>query len=285
MKTLPRVIVVVGPTASGKSDFAVEYALKHNGEIISADSKQVYRGLDIGTGKITKNEMKGIPHYMLDVADVDHLFSVSDYKEIALPIIEDILSRGKLPVICGGTGQYIDALIYEDTFAQVKPNQKLRQSLQSKTTEELFDELQKKDKARAQVIDKHNRVRLIRALEVINALGAVPKLPEKKFRYDTEIYLLSPTKEQLLQRIKLRLDKRLENEMLDEGRALRARFIPDSRIASLGLEYKWMNEYLKGNCTYDEMKEKLLTAIWRYAKRQMTWNKKYEPFATKIFLK
>jgi tRNA dimethylallyltransferase len=286
MKSKPHVIVVLGPTASGKSDYAVDLALKHNGEIISADSKQVYIGLDIGTGKITKEEMAGVPHYMLDVCDPSVVFSVSDYKALALPILEDILSRGKTPIICGGTGQYIDALIYRDTFAQVLPNKVLREKLENTSTEELFEQLKKRDPRRARVIDKHNRVRLIRALEIVEALGQVPLLSEKELRYDITMYIMSPTKEQLLERIKIRLEKRLEAGMLDEGRALRKNFltrpIPDSRIASLGLEYKWMNMYLKNEITYDEMKEKLLTTIWRYAKRQMTWNKKYESFGIKV---
>jgi tRNA dimethylallyltransferase len=282
MKSLPKVIVVLGPTASGKSDYAVDLAFKQNGEIISADSKQVYIGLDIGTGKITKEEMAGVPHYMLDVCDPSVTFSVSDYKALALPILEDILSRGKTPIICGGTGQYIDALIYRDTFAQVLPDKVLREKLENTSTEELFEQLKKHDPRRASVIDKHNRVRLIRALEIVEALGQVPLLSVKELRYDITMYIMSPTKEQLLERIKIRLEKRLEAGMLDEGRALRARPIPDNRIASLGLEYKWMNMYLMDEITYGDMKEKLLTATWRYAKRQITWNKKYESFGIKV---
>ena len=165
------VVVIIGPTASGKSDFAVEYALSHNGEIISADSRQLYRGLDIGTGKITREEMKGIPHHMLDVCDIGEKFSVAEYVRLALPILEDIRARGKTTIICGGTGHYVDALIYKDTFPQIPPNETLRKELEGKTTEELFEELTSCDPDRAKTIDKHNRVRLIRALEIVTSTG------------------------------------------------------------------------------------------------------------------
>ncbi len=284
---LPSIIVVIGPTASGKSDFAVDLALQHNGEIISADSRQVYKGLDIGTGKITQQEMKGIPHHMIDVCDVADVFSVARYKKIASPLIDEILARGKTPIICGGTGQYIDALIFTNTFAEVPPNSKLRAELEKKSTQELFNELLTRDKHRAEDIDHNNRVRLIRALEIIDTLGVVPRLTHPILRYNVTMYIMSPTKEQLRMRIHTRLEKRLESNMLDEARALRSRAIPDTRMTSLGLEYAWMNMYLKNEITYEVMKEKLFTAIWRYAKRQITWNKKYESllFTQKVSLK
>ena len=135
------ILVVLGPTASGKSDFAVKLAQKYNGEILSADSRQIYRGLDIGTGKITVEEMKGIKHHMLDICDITasstFAFSVADYQRIALPVIDDIVSRGKTPIICGGTGQYIDALIYQNTFPHIPPHNEYRESLEKFTTEEL----------------------------------------------------------------------------------------------------------------------------------------------------
>lgn len=288
MKSMPKVIIIIGPTASGKSDFAVEYALKHNGEVISADSRQIYKGLDIGTGKITTDEMKGIKHYMLDVCNPGDRFSVADYAHLALPILEEILVRGKTPIICGGTGQYVDALIYADTFPHVLPNEKLRKKLESKSTEELFNELEKVDIRRASSIDRHNRVRLIRALEIAGTLGKVPESSIKKLRYDIHMYLMCPTKEQLIEKIAKRLEKRLDAGMLEEARDLRSHAqkttLADSQISSLGLEYKWMNNYLKNECTLEEMKQHILTDSWRYAKRQMTWNKKYESFAEKVSL-
>lgn len=282
------VIVILGPTASGKSDFAVEYALSHNGEIISADSRQIYKGLDIGTGKITEEEMKGVKHHMLDVCSPSDTFSVAGYARLALPILEDIISRAKTPIICGGTGQYVDALIYSNTYPEVLPNETLRKSLAEKSTDELFVQLTALDTRRADTIDRHNRVRLVRAIEIATSLGAVPLLEEKTLHHPVHIYLLSPSKETLITRIEKRLEKRLSGDdasnMLSEAKILRTKNLLDTTIESLGLEYKWMNMYLKGNCSYDEMKQHILTDSWHYAKRQMTWNKKYEGFAEKVVL-
>lgn len=281
-KDKQKIIVVAGPTASGKSDFGVELAIKHNGEIISADSCQIYRGLDIGTGKITEEEMKGIRHHMLDICDINEDFSVADFKNKALPIIEDILARGKTPIICGGTGQYIDAIMYENTPPKVEPNKKLRTELELLTTEELFTKLSKKDVRRANEIDKHNRVRLIRALEIIDTLGKVPQEENLKFRYNVEFYLMNPTKETLEARVHARLLKRFEMGMLQEMESLIAQGYEIAVIASKGIEYKWMTKYLEQEISYDELIEKLKIATWQYAKRQRTWNKKYASFAKLI---
>jgi len=275
MNSVNKVLVVLGPTASGKSDFAVELAKKVDGEVISADSRQIYRGLDIGTGKITENEMKGIRHHMIGIIDIEESFSVAEYQKRAIPILEDILARGKTPIICGGTGQYIDALIYTNTFPHIPPNEALRTELEQHTTDVLFSSLEKKDPSRAKTIDRHNRVRLIRALEIIESYGKVPPQGTNTLRYKTEIYILSPSKELLRERIARRLEKRLAEGMLKEGEKLLTCSLSEKKIASLGLEYIHMNNYLTGACSYNEMKEKLTTKIWQYAKRQMTWNKKY----------
>jgi len=278
--SIKKVFVVLGPTASGKSDFAVELAKKVDGEIISADSRQIYRGLDIGTGKITEDEMKGIPHHMIDIIDIEESFSVAGYQRRALPILEDILARGKTPIICGGTGQYIDALIYTNTFPHIPPNETLRTELEQHTTEALFASLEEKDPTRAQTIDRHNRVRLIRALEIIDAAGKVPAKQEMKMRHPTDIYILTPSKELLRERIIKRLEKRLAEGMLEEGKKISAHMLSPQKIASLGLEYIHMNAYLNEACSYEEMKERLIAKIWQYAKRQMTWNAKYKMHAT-----
>jgi tRNA dimethylallyltransferase len=284
---LPHIIVIAGPTASGKSDFAVELALSlpEGAEIISADSRQVYKGLDIGTGKITPAEMKGVPHHMLDVASPSEIFTVSDYKALATPILEDILARGKTPIICGGTGQYIDTLIYDKTFAESEPNFALRAELEKISTEELFARLEVQDSRRASEIDKNNRVRIIRALELIVAHGHVPKLEAPKRIYDIEMYLMSPSKELLRERIEKRLEKRIDAGMLSEAHTLIALGIPNARIDAFGLEYRFMNNHIRGELTLDEMKEQLFFAIWHYAKRQMTWNKKYVAFAKIVEVK
>ncbi|MBP6889880.1 MAG: tRNA (adenosine(37)-N6)-dimethylallyltransferase MiaA [Candidatus Moranbacteria bacterium] len=170
----PKLIVICGPTATGKSDYAVKLAREINGEVISADSRQIYRGMDIGSGKITPTEMDGVPHYGLDIVDPTEEFSVAQYTQYAQGVIADIITRGKTPILCGGTGFFIDAVIYDRQFPSVPPNAELRKKLDEQSAEELFPLLQERDPDRAETIDRHNKVRLIRALEIIEELGKVP---------------------------------------------------------------------------------------------------------------
>lgn len=279
MNDKPRIIVVAGPTASGKSDFAVQLALVRNGEIVSADSRQVYKGLDIGTGKITPEEMKDVPHHMLDVIDLSETFSVADYARRARPILEDILSRGKTPIICGGTGQYIDALIYDTETPSVPPNPSLREELEKKDTDELYRELAMKDPYRADTVDRHNKVRIIRALEIVYELGFVPPLHEPKLLYDTEFYLMHPSRDLVRHRIEKRLTKRLDDGMLDECKRLLENGVTHDRLEKLGLEYRYMSRRLSGKLSYEDFVIELTQKIRQYAKRQDTWNKKYLPYA------
>lgn len=272
---MKKVIVVAGPTSSGKSDFAVDLALKLNGEVISADSRQVYRKLDIGSGKITQEEMKGIPHHMLDVFDVGDEVSVTTYKEMALPILEDILGRGKTPIICGGTGQYIDALIYDQPLPEVQPNETLRRELEEKPTEELVNILQGLDEERLDAIDHSNRPRLIRAIEIATALGSVPTLPEPKLRYPTTMYILEPSRPLMHERITRRLDKRFDQGMIDEVRNLLSDGVAPESLERLGLEYRYITRFLEGKLTEKEMIEQLTFKTNQYGKRQVTWLKKY----------
>lgn len=286
---MKELIVVAGPTASGKSDFAVELALKNNGEIISCDSRQVYKGLDIGTGKITKDEMKGVKHYMLDIYNIGEDVNVSDFATRAIEIIEDIFERGKVPILCGGTGQYIQAIIYEDTFAKVEPNKKLRDELENMSLEELNMRLEKSDKERLKNIDTKNKRRLVRAIEIAETIGKVPVLDKPKLRYKTKIYLMEKTREELRKHIEARLTARLAIGMLEEGKIV-ADFILrkfegkndknvliEEKLKKLGIEYFYMNKYLKKEITEDEMKKEIINKSYQYAKRQMTWNKKYLP--------
>ncbi len=279
MKKLKKLIVVAGPTSSGKSDFAVDLAIQMNGEIISADSRQIYRGLDIGTGKITEKEMRGIPHHMLDICDINESFSVAQFRNKALPIIDDIFARGKVPILCGGTGYYIDAVMYENTLPDIPVTTSLEEAFVDRSTEELFKQLEEKDARRASEIDKHNRVRIIRALEIINAIGKVPEKEEPRFRFDVKFYLLNPSKELLEERVHKRLLKRFDAGMLQEMESLIARGYDIGVLASKGIEYKWMAKYLENEISYDILVEKLRIATWQYAKRQRTWNKKYYSFA------
>lgn len=271
----PAILVVIGPTASGKSDFAVLLAQQHNGEIISADSRQAYKGLDIGTGKITEPEMKGIPHHMLSTYELDDTVSVARYASDAAPIIEDILARGKTPIICGGTGQYVDALIYTATPPRVPPQPLLRKELEQRSAEELAEELKHRDPVRYASIDRHNRVRLIRALEIIKSLGTVPSLVTPELRYETEMYIMSPSRSLLKERIVARYEKRMKQGMLEEVQNIMKHGYTSEMMKKYGLEYVTLGAYIEGALSHEEVQEKLVTASLQYAKRQETWNKKY----------
>ena len=180
-----KVIVILGPTSSGKSDLAIKLARKYNGEIISADSRQIYRGMDIGTGKISKAQQKSVKHWMIDIVSPKNDYNVSKFKKDAEKIIKNILKRGKLPIICGGTGFWIKAIVDNVDFPKVKPNKELRKKLEKISTEKLFKTLQKLDPERAKNIDAKNKVRLVRAIEIAKTLGYVPKIDTKYEIQDT----------------------------------------------------------------------------------------------------
>lgn len=276
---MKKLIVICGPTSTGKSDYAVQLskALAVSGvesEIISADSRQVYRGLDIGSGKITAPEMQGIPHYLLDVADPAEVFSVTEYKTLAVKAIEDIVARGKIPIIVGGTGFYIDALIYDTVFPAVPPNPALRKELHEKPIEELQSKLHNLDPRRYDLIDKKNRMRLVRAIEIATVLGSVPEL-EKTAQYDVEWIYLDFPDEELKTRIHDRLMKRLDAGMVQEVAKLHENGLSWDRLESFGLEYRYIALYLQGTYEKEAMLTLLETASWQYAKRQRTWFKKY----------
>jgi tRNA dimethylallyltransferase len=275
MSVKPKIVVICGPTAVGKSDFAVAYALKHNGEVISADSRQVYKGLNIGSGKITKKEMKGVSHYLLDIVSPKKIFTVSDFQKLGGEAIKKILAKKKLPIICGGTGFYIDALVSGVILPEVKPNKELRTKIQKLSTEKLFKMLEKLDSARARTIDKHNKVRLIRAIEIAKALGKVPLLT-KESPYEVTYIGLTLSGEILKERIRARLLKRLKQGMITEAKNLHRKGLSWKRMEALGLEYKYLALFLQGKISKPEMIENLLREICQYAKRQMTWFKRNE---------
>ena len=268
---MKKVLVIVGSTASGKSDLAVKLAKKFNGEIISADSRQVYKGLNIGTGKITKKEMRGVPHHLLDVADPKKQFSVSDFVSKANEALKLIEAKQALPIIVGGTGLYIDALTGKINFPDVPPDKFLRKKLDKLNKEELFKILKKKDPKRAKTIDPHNKVRLIRALEIIKALGKVPPLGHQMSKWRFVYIGLKP--DDLDKRIYTRLIKRLPG-MIREVKRLHKQGLSWKRMYELGLEYRYLSLYLQDKLTKADMVNKLNTAIRQYAKRQMTWFKR-----------
>lgn len=268
---LPKLILVVGPTASGKSALAVEIARAVGGEVVSCDSRQVFKGLDVGTGKVTRRETRGVPHHLLDVADPRRIFSVARYERLALRAAADILKRGKVPVLCGGTGQYADAVVFGQTYPNVPPNKKLRRELAALSTDEMLACLTTLDPERAANIDGKNRPRLERAIEIATALGAVPALPPREARFDALWIGVAPTRDDLHQKIETRLDARLRRGMVAEAAHLRAAGLPWSRFESLGLEYRWLGRFLRGEVARSEMLASLLADIRHYAKRQMTW--------------
>ncbi len=269
-----KVLTIVGPTASGKSDFAVEIARKFNGEIISADSRQVYRGFNIGSGKITKHEMKNIPHHLLDVADPQKNFSVAQFQKLAQKKIEEINSRGHLPIICGGTGFYIDALIFNQTLPNIPPNKKLRQELKKLSPSALFQKLSALDPVRAKTIDRNNPIRLIRAIEIASALGQVPKLKKETSPYDCLWLGIKPDSETLVKKIHLRLLRRLRQGMISEVKKLHEKGLSWKKLEAFGLEYRFLALYLQNKLNKTEALAQLEIAINQYAKRQMTWFKR-----------
>jgi tRNA dimethylallyltransferase len=267
----PKILVILGPTTSGKSDLAVKLAKEFNGEVISADSRQVYKGLDIGTGKITKREMMGVPHYMLDVVSPRRQFTVAEYAKKARIIIENIFKRGKLPIICGGAGFYIAALLGEGNFPDVPSNPILRKKLAAKTPEVLFAILKKMDSVRALKIDPHNKVRLIRAIEIARVLGKVPKHELESMHYKVCKIGIKAEKEKLKKRIRKRLMDRLRKGMVREARWLHKRGLSYKRMRELGLEYRRLADFLEVKINKQDLLALLQNEIWQYAKRQMTW--------------
>ena len=303
-----KIIVIVGPTSSGKSAYAVRLAKKINGEILSADSRQVYKGLDIGSGKITKKEMLGVPHYGLNIASPKKIFTASDFKEYGQRVLHDILSRGKTPIIVGGTGFYIDVLLGNSNLAEVPPNPVLRKKLAKYPTEKLFKTLQQLDPNRTKTIDAKNPHRLIRAIEIAThqrppqALSLSSLAPARRaqdfalcsfahaksmpasgskpvqelgapFLVKTLWSGIKRSPEELKKRIHDRLLKRLPG-IIREIKKLHRKRLSWKRMFALGLEYRYGSLYVQNKISKDEMVKKIETESWHYVKRQITWWKR-----------
>lgn len=302
-----KLIIIVGPTASGKSELAVRLAKIFNGEIISADSRQVYRGLDIGTAKVPgtwqyvkktkkqkvayKNDRfymqpcrnqqvyqkmfiyKNIPHHCIDFVSPKKTYTVIDFKTRAAHTIKEIASRGHIPIIAGGTGFWIDALVEGIELPRVPPNPRLRKKLAQKSIAELMRLLEKKDPERASVIDAKNPHRLIRALEIIEMLGTVPSIQTRNIYNACWIGVSVPQKT-LLQHIHTRLLKNLREGMIDEARNLHQKGLPWRRFYEIGLEYRLLADYLRNRISQKELLHSLEKVIIHYAKRQLTWFKR-----------
>ncbi len=267
-----QILCIVGPTASGKSARAVAEALARDGEVISVDSRQVYRGLDIGTEKISHEEMQGVPHHLIDIREVTEPYSAADFALDAARLIDEISGRGKFPVLVGGTSFYFDALL-RPLAAETRPDPLLRAQLEGRSTEDLYAEVEKKDPRRARELDPMNRRRLIRALEIIETHGQVPLREKVAEAYDTEWIIIDPPREELRSRIDTRLKNAFARGLVEEVRGV-ARRITVEGLNELGLEYRIVGEYLRGERSEDSMFPALSAKLWQYARRQKAWLRK-----------
>ncbi len=277
--------MVLGPTATGKSDLGVKLALRldsgqtkkefsiNGAEIVSADSRQVYKGMDIGTGKITKKEMQGIPHYLLDVASPKRRFSVRQYQKLAFEAINKILKKGKVPLLVGGSPFYIYSVVEGWVFPKLKPDWQLRKKLEKKSVKELYRILKKLDPKRAKTIEAKNKRRLIRAIEICKQLGRVPPL-KKSPQYECLLIGIKKSGEELKKLIQKRLLRWLKEGLIDEVKGLRGSGLSWKRFDEFGLEYKWTARFLQKKASKKEMIERTQKDLEKFAKRQMTWFKK-----------
>ncbi len=272
-----RVIAVVGATASGKTSYAIELAKKINGEIISADSRLVYKGMDIGTAKPTIDEMQEIPHYMIDVVEPEYNYSVGLYVKEAKKHITDIISRGKVPIVVGGTGLYFRVLLENYDLPDVKPDYELRKELSSYSYEELLEILTKLDEKAANSVEKNDKKKLIRYIEIIKLAGKpldlVRGVKEKEF--NVEWVGLNFPREILYDRINKRVDLMIEQGLIDETKKLLQKHGRISNITDT-IGYREVLSYLDGELSLDEAKDKLKQNTRNYAKRQLTWFRKNE---------
>ena len=268
MRELPKLIVIEGTNASGKSGLGVELAKRWGGEIVSADSRQVFRGFDLGSGKITPEEMRGVPHHLIDVCGPGEFFSMHDFQRLAYAAIDDILSRGRIPFLVGGTGLYVASVVDGYVMSDRMPDLAYRDELEKRTTPELYEMLLK---AVPDVqVDARNRNRVMRMLEKIH--DGDDHLPGSEPRYNCLKLGVTWDRPTLKERIDERLERRMRQGMLDEVRALLENGASTEFMYKLGLEYRFITQYITGEIeTEAEMCELLAAAIKRFAKRQMTW--------------
>lgn len=274
MSSKPKVLVILGQTSTGKSDLAVELAKECNGEVISADSRQVYKGLDISTGKVTAEEMQDIPHHLLDIVDPSEVFNMATWKNLATQAIEDILGRNKLPIIAGGTGFFIKSLVDNLDLPQVPAIPELRAKLADKTTEELLETLTKLDPNKSANIDTQNPVRLIRAIEIATTLGHVPEAKPQPSPYEFLQIGLKLEPEELKERITKRTQLRLEAGLVNEIKQVHEADTSWERLEQLGFDQKYAAQFLQNKISEEEMVQKITTGNLQYAKRQATWFKR-----------
>lgn len=331
---LPQALAVVGPTASGKSDIAIALAKTFDGEIISCDSRQIYRGMDKGTGKVVRDEQrkseneegntkkeKSVPtpekffsekirHHMIDIANPNTPYNVAKFQKRANAIIKDICKRGKLPILCGGTGLWAQTVVENMSFPAVLPDKKLRAELGALDTETLFHKLHSIHPERARTIDPKNRHRLIRAIEIARGTEKGEGKRKKGESQETDnstkktislswvaptskspapssvdwiVLAVDPPRDILFAKIEKRLDERLADGMIDEvARLHREHNVSWTRLDAFGLEYRWISRFLRNELSYETMREKLLFDIRHYAKRQLTWIRRWEKSGRRI---
>ena len=272
---MKKLIVILGPTAAGKSEMAVKIAKKFNGEVISADSRQVYRGMDIGTGKVTRKERQGIPHHLLDVANPKRRFTVVQYRKLVLKAINKIFKKGKFPILCGGTGFYIQAVVDGIIIPEVKPDWRLRSNLNKFPVEELYKILKELDPRRAKTIEKKNPRRLIRAIEIImKTKKPVPPFKKQPLPYPVLIIGIKKSLEELKKIIEKRFLKWLRRGLVKEIKNLNQSGLSWKKIEDFGIHYQVIAQYLQNKLSYQEMIESSLRELQNYARRQMTWFKR-----------
>jgi len=279
---MEKVIVICGPTASGKTSLSIELAKKINGEIVSCDSMQIYKDMDIGTAKPTTEEMQGIKHYLMDFLSPEERYSVADYKKAAKEAIKEILKKGKVPIVVGGTGLYIDSLIYEIEYLNIEFDENYRKQLEQRVEaeglEKLYQEAKDIDPLAIEKISENDEKRILRILEIYHATGKTKTEQEIESRkkppeYDYQVYALNWDRETLYQRINKRVDIMFEQGLIEEVEDILKKY-NEFPTAMQGLGYKEVVEFLENKITKEEMINKIKMETRRYAKRQMTWFRK-----------
>lgn len=281
----PKVIVIVGPTASGKTSLSIELAKKINGEIVSCDSMQIYKDMDIGSAKPSKEEMQGIKHYMIDEVIPTQRFSVAEYKKKAELAIEEILKNGKVPIVVGGTGLYANSLIYGIEYSNIEFDEKYRKKLMEIAQSEeglksLYEEAKRIDKKAMEKISPNDQKRILRILEIYNATGKTKTEQEEisrknEVKYDYNVFAINIERPILYERINKRVDMMIEQGLIEEVRKLIEKY-SEFPTAMQAIGYKEIVQYFEGKITKEEAIEKIKKETRRYAKRQITWFKRIE---------
>lgn len=275
-----KLFILMGPTAVGKTSLSIKLAKDLDGEIISADSMQIYKYMDIGTAKVTKDEMDGVPHYMLDIIEPDQSFSVSNYKDMATEYIRDINNRNKLPIVVGGTGLYINSLTYNLNFASVPPDEAIRNRLEALGdqygNEYIHRMLLEVDEESGQRISIKDRKRIIRALEIYEITGKTMTEYNKNFRslnedYDLAMVCLNMERSKLYENINKRVDIMIDNGLIDEVKHILSMGYHKDLVSLQGIGYKEIIQYLENQISFDDAVDRIKQGSRNYAKRQLTW--------------